>query len=253
MDGKIKASFDNVLAGDELKEKTLAFVKEQTSGFVKKKRVSYRYAIAAVCVFLLFIGGNWFYFSPTAQISIDINPSVELGINRFDKIISVVGYNEDGRTLAEALDIRFQNYDDAVIKLLAEERIVTLLSNDAVLTVTVVGRNEAQADRILLDLKACTMGYQNTYCYRADSETMSRAHETGLSYGKYRAFLELSSLDPNITPEQIQGMTMREIRDLLQDLSKDDELSPNEDNGQGNHGQGKGRGNGDGGRWNRGK
>lgn len=253
MDGKIKASFDYVLAGDELKEKTLAFIREQTSGSVKKTtRGNYRYAIAAVCIFFLFIGGNWFYFSPTAQISIDINPSIALGINRFDKVISVVGYNEDGRTLAEALDIRFQNYDDAVTKLLEEESIAKLLFNDAVLTLTVVGQNRVQTDKILMDLEACTMGHQNTYCYRADTEAMSHAHEAGLSYGKYRAFLELSSLDPNITPEQIRGMTMREIQELLQSLSKDDELPPNESYGHGNHGQGQGHGHGYGGRWNRG-
>ena len=30
--------------------------------------------------------------TPTAYISIDINPSLELGINRFDRIVSVEGY-----------------------------------------------------------------------------------------------------------------------------------------------------------------
>ena len=47
---------------------------------------------------------------------------------------------------------------------------------------------------------------------------LDQAHELGMSCGKYRAFLQLQELDPTITPEQVQNMTMREIRDLLNQL-----------------------------------
>ena len=46
-------------------------------------------ALAAGLVLLFFIGGSWVFMTPTAYISIDINPSLELGINRFDRIVSV--------------------------------------------------------------------------------------------------------------------------------------------------------------------
>ena len=48
---------------------------------------------------------------------------------------------------------------------------------------------------------------------------MEQAHEAGLSYGKYKAYLELQALDPTITVVEIQNMTMREIRDLLNAIS----------------------------------
>mgnify|MGYP006964182038 CR=1 FL=1 len=51
----------------------------------------------AACLLLLFLGGRQFYFIPTVKISIDINPSMELGVNRFDRIVSVEGYNDDGK------------------------------------------------------------------------------------------------------------------------------------------------------------
>ena len=244
MDGRIKAAFDQVHAGEELKERTLAYVKKQTRGYTRKKSGNLRYvAAAAACLLFLLVGGNWLYFSPTAQISIDINPSIELSVNRFDRVISVDGYNEDGETLAEELDVRFQNYYDVVAQVLEEESIADLLSNDAVMTITVVGDNEEQADRILSDMETCTMGQSNTYCYLAKSEEVSQAHELGLSYGKYRAYLEVSALDPSITPEQVQGMTMREIQDLIQALSDGQEL-PSGGAGAGNHGYGHGSGGG---------
>lgn len=74
----------------------------------------------------------------------------------------------------------------------------------------------------------------------------------GLSYGKHRAFLKLKTLDSTITAEKIQNMTMREIRDLIDELSTCSDTGESlEDNkesgghGAGNrfgHGQGNGRG-----------
>ena len=39
--------------------------------------------------------------------------------------------------------------------------------------------------------------------------------EKEISIGKYRAFLELQALDPSVTPEEVQKMTMREIRERM--------------------------------------
>ena len=48
---------------------------------------------------------------------------------------------------------------------------------------------------------------------------MHDAHEAGLSFGKYRAYLELKELDPDITPDDIRDLSMREIQDLIDSLS----------------------------------
>lgn len=57
------------------------------------------------------------------------------------------------------------------------------------------------------------------YCHSASSEGAAAARELGLPCGKYRAFLELRKLDPDITPEEVCNMTMRQIRELIVDLS----------------------------------
>lgn len=55
----------------------------------------------------------------------------------------------------------------------------------------------------------------NAYCYYARSDEVREAHELGLSYGKYRAYCEYRALDPSITVEEVQRMTMRELRDAI--------------------------------------
>lgn len=217
---KIKEAFDRIRADEDLKASTRAFLAQSVRGYASSRRVrAPRLLWAAACLALVLAGGGWTFFTPTAAISVDINPSLELGINRFDRVISVDGYNEDGRALAAALDIKYLDYEQAIDRLLDSEQVAALMEEDGVLTVTVVGPDGAQCARMLSHLQGCAAGRGNMYCYAADSGQMEAAHEMGLSYGKYRAFLEWQALDPTVEPEQAQGMTMREIRDRIQELS----------------------------------
>ena len=52
---------------------------------------------------------------------------------------------------------------------------------------------------MLNDLESCTAGHQNARCHTAQPEELEDAHDLGLSCGKYRAYLELYTLDPSIT------------------------------------------------------
>lgn len=231
----IKNAFDEIHAEEALKEKTRKAVFEKRKKRMSARRPYVKYAAAsAACGFVFFIGGAWICLSPTAQISIDINPSVELGINRFDKVVSVKGCNEDGSRLAERLDVRFVDYEEAVEQVMKDDGIAELLEENEVVTITVVGPESAQCRRILPTVQNCVDGYQNSYCYYAHSEEVEEAHDLGLSYGKYRAYLELKELDPEILPEDIRGMTMREIREWAQKLeNKGEDTEKAEDTGIG--------------------
>lgn len=222
MNGKLKEILDQVQAEEELKDSTKVFLIEKTKGYSKRKTVKHQYhiyAAACVCFLFLLIGGRWLYFTPTAEISIDINPSLELSINRFDRVISLNSFNRDGQKLLDTLDIKYKNYTDAVEIILEHENIAALLSNNEIMTITVTGPDGAQSAKILSNLESCTAAHKNTHCYSASPDDAEAAHEAGLSCGKYRAYLELKELDPDITPEAVQNMTMREIQDLIDKLS----------------------------------
>lgn len=224
MKDKIRDAFGQVHADPARKARTKAYVlarmEDRRRPRLKAGGWMPRMAAAAACLLLMAAGGYWLYFVPTAQISIDINPSLELSVNRFDHVIGVEGWNEDGQALAESLDIRFENYADAVETILADQEIVALLADGGVMDITVVGPENAQCGRMLAALEDCTAGHQNARCHTAQPEELEAAHDLGLSCGKYRAYLEVQALDPDITPEEVGGMTMREIRDLVQALEK---------------------------------
>ena len=225
MNDRLKGAFDQIQADEALKCRTKAFLVKKTGGYAHGRRFSgLRLIPALACCLLVILGGSWLWFTPTIAISIDINPSLELGVNRFDRVVSTRGYNEDGQELAESLDLHYLNYIEAVSRILASEKVSALLAGDEVLSVGVIGSDDARCAKMLSELESCTTEAENTYCYHADEEWAASAHEAGLSCGKYQAFLELQTLDPTITPEEVEDLTMREIREQIQTLSGDDAI-----------------------------
>ena len=192
---------------------------------------------------LALLGGRWLYFTPTAAISIDINPSLELSVNRFDRVIGVTGFNEDGQALSNALDVNYKHYAQAVEQILCHDSVTALLSAGEVMSITVAGP-DGQSAKLLSGVETCAAGQGNIDCYSAKPEEADAAHKAGLSCGKYRAFLELQLLDPDITPGDVQGMTMREIRDRIDRLSSNGGSDAPQSGGwgSGHHGSGFGHG-----------
>lgn len=132
MQDRIKAAFDGVRAEDALKEATRRFLAAKTGNYAGRSFAYRRFVPVLACCFILLLslGGYWLYFIPTSYISIDVNPSIELGINRFDKVVSVEGYNADGEALAAALDIKYLDYDAALEQVLASDAVSACLSQD---------------------------------------------------------------------------------------------------------------------------
>ena len=93
-------------------------------------------------------------------------------------------------------------------------------------------------------MEACAANRKNAYCYACSPEEVDEAHAAGLSHGKYRAYLELQALAPDITIEEVQGMTMREIQELVQQLTGEEPATQTEhaDETSSGHGHGQGRG-----------
>ena len=233
---KLKAAFDQVRAEEELKERTKEYLSEKVYARKKKRTSPLRnFAAAAACALLVFLaGGSYLYFTPTAYISVDVNPSLELGINRFDRIVSVTGYNEDGKALADSLDLKYMDYSDALEALLADQDMEVYLSDNADVVLTVAGKSESQSSQILETVESCVSDHENVHCHSGDTEEIHHAHNAGLSFGKYQAYLTLKGLAPSVTLEEIQDMTMSQIRELIQAYSQEDSQGSSQGNSQGN-------------------
>lgn len=225
---QFREAFSQIHAEDGLKVKTKTLLarqinKKKTRAFLIFRTTSVLKTTAAAACLLIAVtaGGAWLYLTPSAYISIDINPSLELGVNRFDRIVSIEAFNSDGQELAEQLDIRYMDYNEALEELLSEQTVEAYLEDGAVMAVTVAGSDEEKTDQILKNVETCTAGHSNISCHSGDMAEIHEAHSEGLSFGKYRAYLKLKSLDPSVTPDDIRDLSMKEIRDLIDSYSGD--------------------------------
>lgn len=221
MDEQLREAFAQVRAEEDLKKRTLDYLSQKTGGWSAAPRRRARpWAMAAACAacLLLTVGSLWLYLTPAAYISVDVNPSVELTVNRFDRVISLKGLNDDGAALAEDLNVRFLEYTEALEQVLNSDTIADLLSQEETVSITVAGDDEARTAEMLSQVSACAAGRGNTLCHSTDLQTAQAAHDQGLSCGKYRMLLELQALDPAVTAEDIRGMTMKQLQAWLEAL-----------------------------------
>lgn len=249
---RLQNAFDKIHTEQELKNCTMEFLAKATNGYNKRKTVSARRWIAAAACFAMFLlvgMGYSAYLIPAFAISIDVNPSMELGINRFNKVVSVDTFNEDGYAVMSDIDVYNLNYKDALETILADRDMKEYIVQNQFIAVTVFGENEAKNNELLVNVSDCTSSYANVHCSWGYSKEIAAAHEAGMSCGKYRAFLQLQALDPAITEEDMQGLTMCQIWDMIDGLTEGGNIDRTEDGtgrcGRGQHsGHGHGRGRG---------
>lgn len=223
LNNRIKEAFANIHAEDVLKRSTKEFIFQQTKGYRKQGRFSYmnQAAAAFICLLLAFCGweGYSVYFTAVSTISVDVNPSIELEVNRFDKVIAVQSYNEDGKIISDSLKIRFMDYGEAVDLLFQNEKMAQYLNKNQPVIVTVFGADEKRTDKMLANLTAYTASHENVHCSAGDLRDVEAAHSMGFSCGKYRAYMELKELDPEADAEEIRGFTMHQIQNRIDELS----------------------------------
>lgn len=216
---------DSVHAENALKESAEAFVRAERE---RRRRkwifCNFRPAAVMVCTVFVFLSVFAFgmYFQPVSVISVDINPSIELGVNRFERVIRVDEFNEDGRELADQLQLCFLDYEEAVARIIGSETVSALLNQEEELNIAVVGEDEERNQKLCENLEVYTKDQGNGHCYTASLESVKDAHHCGLSYGKYMAYQKVLQQDGDITVEEIRNMTMKEIRALLEKNHKTD-------------------------------
>lgn len=247
MNNRIKEAFESIHAEDALKRGTKEFLFQKTKGYRQYRAFPYGTAAAAfLCLFLVFCGWEGYsaYFTRVSTISVDVNPSIELEVNRFDRVIAVQSYNEDGKIVSDSLKIRFMNYIEALDLLFQNEKMAQYMKGQQPVIVTVFGKDEKRTGEMLENLTAHTASHENIHCAAGNPEDADAAHSMGFSCGKYKVFLELQKLDPDASAEEIRDMTMHQIQSRIDELSgADSGMGSGHGHGNG-HGYGYGNGHG---------
>lgn len=242
----LSGAFDKVHAPEQLKMRTIEMIEaqrmRQTDGVVdqadaadgqvdvaddasiptkKKIRVitSLRAKIAlAACAVLIALGiggGAYVYQTPVAYVGIDINPSIELGVNYFDRVVSAEGDNADGQDILSETNVVGMSYEEVLVSLNDSLTNKGYLTADAAVAVTVMCDDDSRCSNLEETSQRCfSSAGQGVHCSRATSAEHHEAHESGLGMGKYLAWRSLVDAGVDISADDVAHMTMSELRAL---------------------------------------
>ncbi|WP_274363404.1 anti-sigma factor domain-containing protein [Paenibacillus thermotolerans] len=172
-----------------------------------------------------------------AYISIDINPSIELGIDGKERVVDVRELNEDGAKLIGGLSLLGEEVDSAVRTIMEEAENKVLKDRDSadiVITSVVVAEDaDLQEDALTAGLQEevrqvlAQHHEERLEAFRvtvwsAPAEVREEAEAQGLSTGKMAFYLKAKSDGADVSVEELKTNS---IHDVAEKFKKKDLLS----------------------------
>lgn len=252
MENRIYDALDEIKAEEKLKQNTCAFLQEKV--YQKRKAPYKRFSAVLASIIIFFIAGLTsynFYFTETAFVDIDVNPSIELTLNRLDRVIGVYAYNDDGRQLLDAVNIKHKSYKEALKMLIDKMAEFGYINDSGLFTATLQvpnGNNEKELLDLLKVYIDSALQADNTVMtqdiFSVASDIKSDSHHLNLTPAKYLAILELQQLDPTATFDSCRDHTISEIKQQVHDHmngGEHDNSNGHDDScNDGNHGNNEG-------------
>lgn len=232
MNKRIYDIFNQIHTEEHLKQKTAFFLYNeiQKSKDIRKiSRLKHAYILTAIAFLLVMISGVSYklYFTPSAYIDVDVNPSVELTINRFGRVIAASPYNSEGDGILKIISIRNTAYTEAVKELLETMEAQGFWDQDGLLSLT-VQTISSDSERDMLNALNTTVNsvlqrhHSNMEAdiFPVTEEVKNCAHEKNVSPAKYLAIIELQQADPSASFESCKGHGISEIRQIAHKHNK---------------------------------
>lgn len=193
-----------------------------------RKKLNYmQYCCAAACLLLLITGlagGARVYYTEDVIISLDINPSFEIGVNRFDRVISVTPMNTEAQAIVSSLSVKNKTYTGAVSMILENGLVNEYLKReqDVTLSVAASKRREEillqveEAARMALMNEAAPVEVESFAVTEADVE---EAHHLGITAGKYQYIKQLQDLGVDVNIQKSCGHSINELKEEINSCS----------------------------------
>lgn len=194
----------------------------------KKKKRRWAPLAAAACLALVLVGGGggYYYYSANnavaSLVSLDVNPSIQLEVNKNEKVLSATPMNDDGAEILDGMDLKGTQADVAmyaIIGSLLQHGYVDELANSILITVEdddqVRGEKlqqelTAQADAALAN--AQVNGAVLAQTLQNSEELSQKAQEYGISTGKAALIQAIVEGSNNTkTFEDLVGLSINEL------------------------------------------
>ncbi|MFQ9798652.1 MAG: hypothetical protein ACLR23_06570 [Clostridia bacterium] len=215
---------------DEQEGRVLPMSSIQKINHHPKKR-TWRIALsAAAAVFILATGLIMGYQYQSLHrvdsiVEIDVNPSIELKINRQEKILSATPLNTDADVILDGMDLKGVDLDialNALIGSMLKNGYVNELRNSVLISVenedeaksaALSQRLTEEVNKLLADSSIQGAVLSQTLTGTEDLEQLAQTY--GISLGKAAVIQLLVEQDPSLTFEDMANLSINDLNLLL--------------------------------------
>ena len=223
----------NVLDRIDLSTPQNAETRDLKPVFFKRQRVIAGLIAACFCMIML-AGGTYSYQNNRVDsvIGIDVNPSVELSVNKKNRVLKAEAVNQDGMTILNDMDMEGVDLNVAVNAIIGsmvthgflddlDNAILVTVSNDSIKKASNLRSAVVTDIRTTLEEKRLKAVVYDQQVIEED-DVKQLAREFDISYGKAYFLKELIAQNSSLSMEdmgELAPLTMEEIAKVITERS----------------------------------
>ena len=190
-------------------------------------------SLIAACLAVMLLGGGLFYQQVNAVasvVSLDVNPSIELKVNRSEKVLVCTPLNEDAKAIladmGSGADLKGAKLDVAVNAIVGSlVRNGYLDSISSAIMISVEDKDAARAEKLQRELTSAVDDVLQTSEAKAsvltqtltqDAAREQQARENNISTGKAALVNRVLALNATLKFDALANLSVEELKDLAE-------------------------------------
>ena len=190
--------------------------------------------LVAACLALMLLGGGGLFYQQAnavaSVVSLDVNPSIELRVNRDEKVLSCTPLNEDAKEILEDMgggaDLKGAKLDvavNAIVGSLVRKGYLSEISS--AIMISVEDKDSTRAEKLQRELTSAVDGVLRTNESKAavltqtvtqDAELERQARENSISTGKAALVNRILALNSSLRFDALAKLSVGELKDLAE-------------------------------------
>ena len=191
-------------------------------------------SLIAACLAVMLLGGGGVFYqranAVASVVSLDVNPSIELKVNRSEKVLACTPLNEDAKAIladmSNGADLKGAKLDVAVNAIVGSlVRNGYLDSISSAIMISVEDKDTARAEKLQRELTSTVDGVLQTSESRAsvltqtltqDAGLEQQARENNISTGKAALVNRVLALNSSLKFDALAELSVEELKDLAE-------------------------------------
>ena len=191
-------------------------------------------SLIAACLAVMLLGGGGLFYqranAVASVVSLDVNPSIELKVNRSEKVLVCTPLNEDAKAIladmGNGADLKGAKLDVAVNAIVGSlVRNGYLDSISSAIMISVEDKDTARAEKLQRELTSTVDGVLQTSESRAsvltqtltqDAAREQQARENNISTGRAALVNRVLAINPSLKFDALAKLSVEELKDLAE-------------------------------------